>query len=79
MERISFSEGPGGFELKTSVGLLTSRNLVVAAGASQHLNIPKWHGDLTRGVKRMRTRDYLNALELTKGDDVYRRKRAAGL
>ena len=67
VEQISLSEGPGRFDLTTSDGLLTSRNLVIAAGTNQHPNIPNWHGDLPHGVKGMHTRDYRNALELTEG------------
>ena len=67
VERISRSEGPGRFELTTSDGVWTTRNLVVAVGTHQHPNIPSWHEDLPRGITGMHTRDYRNALELRDG------------
>lgn len=67
VERISASEGPGRFELKTSDGVLTAGNLVITVGTHQHPNIPAWHEDLPNGANGIHTRDYRSAAELADG------------
>jgi putative flavoprotein involved in K+ transport len=67
VERISAGKGPGRFELKTSDGVLTARNLVITVGTHQHPNIPAWHEDLPDGVNGIHTLDYRNAAGLADG------------
>jgi putative flavoprotein involved in K+ transport len=67
VQRVSAVSGPGRFELATSDGVLSARNLVITTGTHQHPNIPGWHEDLPHGVTGIHTRDYRNAARLADG------------
>ncbi len=67
VQRVSGGSGAGRFELATSDGVLSARNLVITAGTHQHPNIPGWHEDLPLGVTGIHTRDYRNAAGLADG------------